>query len=189
MKRIALLALGALLATPAGAQDRLCRDVRTLVNADGTNFRGISLAMEAGVGVFVTVQGRRVDLPAAHDCEMDVDRASESSFGCNWKAANSAEAGALYDRLVARINPCLSRPLEAGTPFAGTGARIVQSHNQSFVTGGRNTDLSITLFEHDAVGADAPGGARPVLYVVALWVALDTNRVVAPEEEEADGGS
>jgi hypothetical protein len=90
---------------------------------------------------------------------------------------------------VARINPCLDRPLEAGQPFAGAGSRIVQSHSGSSVAGRRGTDLSITLFEHDAVAAGAPGGPRPVHYVVALWVALDTSRMVEPEEEDGDSGS
>ncbi len=176
MRPIALLALGALLATPAGARERTCRDIRTLVNADGSDFRGVALSMEAGSGLSVTVRGRRVELPTAHDCEMNVDRGNESSLGCNWEAATSVEAGALYDRLVARINPCLSQPMEAGTPFAGTGVRIVQSHSQTVLAGGRNTDVSITLFEHDATSADSPGGAQPVRYIVALWVALDTSR-------------
>jgi hypothetical protein len=189
MRRIALLALGALLASPAGAQERSCRDIRILVNANGGNFRGVALSMEPGIGLSVAVQGRRLDLPAAHDCDMNVDRGGDSSVGCEWEAATSAEAGALYDRIVARINPCVSRPLEAGTPFAATGSRIVQSHSGSFVAGRRGTDLSITLFEHDAVAAGAPGGPRPVRYVVALWVALDMSREVEPEEEEAGGGS
>jgi hypothetical protein len=189
MRRTALLALSALLATPAGAQDRSCRDIRSLVNADGGNFRGLSLSMEAGTGLFVAVQGRRLDLPAAHDCDMNVDRGGDSSVGCEWEAATSAEAGALYDRLVARINPCLGQPLAAGAPFAGTGSRIVQSHSGSSVAGRRATDLSLTLFEHDAVAAGAPGGPRPVHYVLMLQVTLDMSREVEPEEEEADDGS
>jgi hypothetical protein len=187
MKRIALFAMSALLATPATAQDRACRDIRALVNAEGGDFRSIGWSVETGVGVFLTVQGRRVDLPAARDCDLTVDPSDETGFYCTWEVMDSTAAGAIYDRLLARISPCVNPPLEAGTPFAGTGLRIVQSHDRSFVTRGRNTDLNLSLFEYPAVGADAPGGPRPIRYVVAFSVTIDTDRVVPPEEVEEEG--
>lgn len=190
MRRIALLVAGALLATPAAAQTRACRDVRTLVNVDGGDLHSVGWSVEAGVGVRVAVEGRRIDLPPARSCELEVD-AAETGLTCIWETADSVQAGALYDRVLARITPCLDRPLEAGRPFSGAGARIVQSHSSNFVTRGRETGLGLRLFEHAATGPDAPGGARSALYVVELSVSIDMDRVIPGEEaeEEAGGGA
>jgi hypothetical protein len=187
MNRIALLAMSALLATPAAAQNRTCRDIRTLVNADGGDFRSVGWSMEAGVGVHLNVQGRRVDLPAARSCDLEVDPADETSLYCSWEAPDSTQAGAIYDRVLARINPCLATPLTAGQPFS-SAVRIVQSHSGRFETRGRETDLGLTLFEHPALGAEAPGGPRPVNYVVSLSVEIDTSRVAEPEAAEDEAG-
>jgi hypothetical protein len=185
MKRIALLALSASLATPAAGQNRTCRDIRAVVNADGSDFRSVSASMAAGTGVFLAVQGRRIDLPAARSCDLDVDPDDRTSLDCTWETNDSVQAGVLYDRVLARLSPCLATPLTAGTPFAGT-ARIVQTHNGTFVTRGRRTDLGLTLFENPATGADAPGGPRPVSYTISLSVELDTAQVIPPEEVEEE---
>jgi len=185
MRRIALLALTALAATPAIGQNRTCRDIRTLVNGEGANFRVVTLSVESRIGVFLNVQGRRLDLPAARDCSLEVEPGEETALYCTWETPDSTRAGALYDRLVGRINPCLDQPMAAGTPFAGGAVRIVQSHSRIVVAGERETSLSLSLFEHPATGPEAPGGARPVRYVISLSVSLDSRRQAETDPAEA----
>lgn len=185
MGRTVLLAAAALLAAPAAAQERACRDVQALLNVNGGNFRDVAWTMEAGIGTFATVRGRRVALPAAESCDLSVD-ANWTQFHCRWEFAASAEAGAGYDRLIARINQCLARPLRAGLASGGQAVRIAQKHERSFVSRGRETDVGLTLFEHLETAGDAGQSGPPRLYVVELAVALDTGRIVPPDEVDED---
>ncbi len=187
MRGVVLLTLAALFAAPAAAQDRACRDMRALLNADGGDFRAIAWTINPRAGVRPTVEGRRIRFPAAPDCELTVETGRSTGFSCRWELATSAEAGAVYDQLVGQINACIASPLRAGSPYGGTAVRLVQSHHGSFVTRARQTDIDLDLFEHGPTGEGSPAGARPVLYVVELEVELDTASVVTPEDLEADG--
>ncbi len=189
MRWTAFLACGALLATPAMAQDRACRDLRTLLNADGDDFRALAWTMVPRAGVRPVVEGRRVRIPASPDCELGVEADRSARFGCRWESDASTEAGATYDQLIGQINACLTRPLSARSPYGGTTVRIVQRHGGTFATRGRQTEVELTLFEHAAVGQDSPGGPRPIRYVVELSVDLDPEQAETPEEVEEDESS
>jgi len=179
MRHIPLLALGALLAAPAAAQERGCRDIRALLNVEGGEFQSVAWTMEAGVGTFLTVRGRRVALPAASGCDLNVDE-HWTQFQCSWLFATSAEANAGYDGLLAQINACLAQPLRARAASApGEETRILRQAERGFVSRRRETDVSLQLFEHSGeIRTD--GRNRP--FTLYLEAVIDIERVAAPED-------
>lgn len=182
MKRIALLGLCALAASPAAAQTRACRDMRALLNADGGNFRSVAWTLEAGIGTFATVNGRRVALPAAEGCELDAD-SQQTQVHCRWHFGDATAAGAGYDDLVRRVNACLARPLRARTLTpTDRPTRMVRQDERDFATGNRQTEVGLALFEHlDQDGLESLS-RPPRLYAIELKVSIDTARVLSRED-------
>ena len=188
MKGFVFLACAASLATPAAAQDRACRDVRALLNVEGADFRAVTFTLDPRAGVRPLVEGRHVRLPAASDCDLDVTAGRSIGFTCRWEPETSAEARALYDRVIGQINSCLARPVRASPPYTGTGVNILKIHRGNFISRARETHMDLTLYEHVATGPDTPGGPQPIRHVVELAVDLDLQNVVEPEETEDESG-
>lgn len=182
MKRIVFLALGALLVSPASAQQHNCRDIRTLLNVDGTEFRGLAWALDTRVGASLTVRGRRVAFPPATGCDLRVDLHA-TRFECTWEFSGAEAATAVYDRLLSQINACLSRPLLTSRASRRSAeSAIMREDERSFVTRRRETDVSLMLYDSSRDRQEVNTAGDLPNYTIHLEARIDTERVASPED-------
>lgn len=143
--RGALAAIALLNAAPALAQERDCRTIRAMADADGRGHGALRFAFAPSNGLLVSAGNARPDFPNPQSCELSSE-GDDVDQQCHWRFADHAAAIAFYDPFLEKLRRCLATALPQATIAPGDPNFVVMRRNESGDLGLRHAQVDVTLY-------------------------------------------